>query len=87
MSGWQTGQIFFCHLLQLMNLPLSHLETTRTLKGWLSLFRKSQHMIIGSRKKLSVIRDKPNGLTLEIITPGDSTLQTKLSTLELIVDS
>nr|QBK90806.1 MAG: holliday junction resolvase [Pithovirus LCPAC201] len=66
MSGWQTGQIFFRHLLKLTGLPKIHLETTRSLKGWLSLFRKHKPEIIGSRNKLVSIKRKPVSLSLNV---------------------
>ena len=66
MSGWQTGQIFFRHLLKLTDLPDFHLETIRTLKGWLSLFRKNKPVVIGSRDKLVSIKRKPVNLILDI---------------------
>lgn len=66
MSGWQTGQIFFCHLLELLGLPKHHLETVRSRTGWLSLFRKNKHMIIASREKLISHRKTPINLVLNI---------------------
>ena len=66
MSGWQTGQIFFRHLLKLAGLPEHHLQTTRTLKGWLEVFRKNKHMIVASRDKLISCRKNPINLVLKV---------------------
>lgn len=76
MSGWETGQIFFRHLLKLMDFSPQYLTTITKLKGWLKLLRGNYDLIVRSRDRLLAVQQPKIVINLgsnsEIIEKDDS---------------